>query len=185
MFSKKYKNFTEWLKNFSGSKSYKERIIREHKNYPQASLRQLRGHPGKLQKPVSKLKPGKRRKSQNRLVVIQGNVISDDETMTAANVYFEAYVRIADRNVDKFMQRIFKKLGEGKIKLFRSDPLNDRISIGLADRDGNKIISQKKFLEKSVNEIEKNMHPAVKKTTGHHKRDRPTHEEYKRRYEDE
>lgn len=56
-FSSKYETFEEWLKNFKGSSSYKQRIIKAHEKYPKASLSQLRGHARKKSKPVSKLKP--------------------------------------------------------------------------------------------------------------------------------
>jgi len=44
-FSPKYDIFEDWLNNFKGSESYKNRIIRLHSKYPNASLSQLRGHP--------------------------------------------------------------------------------------------------------------------------------------------
>jgi len=56
-FSNKFANFNEWLNNFKGSESYKNRIIRLHSKYPKASLSQLRGHPEKKENAVSELKP--------------------------------------------------------------------------------------------------------------------------------
>jgi len=55
-FSPKYPNFQEWLDNFKGSESYKNRIIRLHSKYPNASLSQLRGHPKARERIVSNLK---------------------------------------------------------------------------------------------------------------------------------
>ena len=56
-FSPKYKSFEDWLYNFNGSQAYKNRIIRLHSKYPNASLSQLRGHASNGKKPVSELKP--------------------------------------------------------------------------------------------------------------------------------
>jgi hypothetical protein len=55
-FSPKYSNFEDWFKNFNGSESYKNRIIRLHSKYPNASLSQLRGHPRARERLVSNLK---------------------------------------------------------------------------------------------------------------------------------
>jgi len=44
-FSIDYKTFEDWLNNFKGSESYKNRIITLHSKFPNASLSQLRGHP--------------------------------------------------------------------------------------------------------------------------------------------
>jgi len=55
-FSKKYKTFEEWLANFKGSESYRNRIIRAHTKYPNATLSPLRGHARKKEKKVSELK---------------------------------------------------------------------------------------------------------------------------------
>jgi len=55
-FSSKYDTFEDWLSSFKGSESYKNRIIRLHSKYPNASLSQLRGHPKAREKTVSQLK---------------------------------------------------------------------------------------------------------------------------------
>jgi hypothetical protein len=55
-FSPKYDTFEDWLNNFKGSESYKNRIIRLHSKYPNASLSQLRGHPKARERVVSNLK---------------------------------------------------------------------------------------------------------------------------------
>jgi hypothetical protein len=55
-FSTRYKTFDEFQKNFKGSEAYKQRIIRLHSKYPDASLSQLRGHPKAREKTVSQLK---------------------------------------------------------------------------------------------------------------------------------
>jgi hypothetical protein len=55
-FSPKYDIFEDWLNNFKGSKSYKDRIVRLHSKYPNASLSQLRGHPKARERVVSQLK---------------------------------------------------------------------------------------------------------------------------------
>ena len=57
IFSPEYKTYEDWLSNFKGSESYKNRITRLHSKYPNASLSQLRGHPKGKEKIVSVLKP--------------------------------------------------------------------------------------------------------------------------------
>ena len=56
-FSPKYKSFENWLSNFRGSESYRNRIVRLHSKYPDAILSQLRGHAPKGKRFVSELKP--------------------------------------------------------------------------------------------------------------------------------
>lgn len=56
-FSPKYKSFEDWLSNFNGSETYRNRIIRLHSKYPDASLSQLRGHATEGKKLVSELSP--------------------------------------------------------------------------------------------------------------------------------
>jgi len=56
IFSKQYSTFQDWINNFKGSESYKNRIIREHSKYPDASLSQLRGHPKERERLVFHLK---------------------------------------------------------------------------------------------------------------------------------
>ncbi len=55
-FSPDYRAFDDWLNNFKGSESYRNRILRLHSKYPKASLSQLRGHPKRREQTVSKLK---------------------------------------------------------------------------------------------------------------------------------
>ena len=56
IFSRIYKTYEDWFRGFKGSESYKNRIIREHSRFPNASLTQLRGHSSKGKRPVSELK---------------------------------------------------------------------------------------------------------------------------------
>ena len=56
IFSRKYKKYEDWFGGFKGSESYKNRIIREHSRFPNASLTQLRGHASRGKRPVSELK---------------------------------------------------------------------------------------------------------------------------------
>ena len=56
-FSPEYRTFQDWLSSFNGSESYKNRIMRLHSKYPNASLSQLRGHPKAKELVVSFLKP--------------------------------------------------------------------------------------------------------------------------------
>lgn len=189
-FSKNYKTFSSWRAAHPGNSPYIRRISNAHSRYPRASLSQLRGHPAAKRKPISQLKPGKQRKrSPVRLVVVQGNVVNQEGTETAAQVYVEQYVRIADRNVDKFIGRTFKKLDESSLKIFRSDANTDRISVNLTgERKGNKIVSQKKAIKDIADKVVSEMHPARKTGFSHHKKGETRsgrHEEYKRRYEEE
>jgi len=55
-FSIDYKTFEDWSSSFKGSESYKNRIIRLHSKFPNASLSQLRGHPKARERVVSQLK---------------------------------------------------------------------------------------------------------------------------------
>ena len=55
-FSPDYETFEDWLSNFKGSESYRNRIMRLHSKYPNASLSQLRGHASRGRRPISELK---------------------------------------------------------------------------------------------------------------------------------
>ena len=183
MFSKNFKTFKDWLNNFSGSESYKNRIIREHKKYPKATLSQLRGHPTKKQKPVSK----KRKRSPIRLVVVQGNIVTKDKSETGSDVYVEMYTRIADRNIDPLIHSIFEDLDKNGYKIFRSDKTENRINISLTGEKKGKIVSQKYAKEEMVNKIKSELHPAKKFGGSHHKKGETRsgiHENYKRGYEE-
>ena len=184
MFSPKYNSFNEWLSNFHGSESYKNRIIREHKKYPRATLSQLRGHPKRKEKLLSK----PRKKSPIRLVIVQGNIVSKDKTETAADVYSESYVRIADRNIDNFIHKIFDELDRKGLKIYRSDNTENRINISLTGEKKGKIISQKYAEQETIEKVIKEMHPAKKFGLSHHKKGETRsgiHENYRRGYEEE
>ena len=56
-FSPDYKTYNDWLKNFKGTKTYRNRIVRLHSKFPDASLSQLRGHPKPKETIISKSKP--------------------------------------------------------------------------------------------------------------------------------
>ena len=189
-FSPKFRTYSEWKAAHPNVNDYTKRITREHKSYPKASLSQLRGHHGK-RKPLSKLKPKKeRKKSPVRLVVVQGNVVNEDETETGSHVYVESYVRIADKNVDKQIQKIFKELEDEKIRIYRSDEGKDRISVNLTgERKGKDIISQKLSIKIIVDKVKSDMHPARKKKKNDHRKEGETrsgkHEQYKKEYEEE
>jgi len=53
-FSRKYKTFEDWLRNFKGTEKYRKRIIRLHTLHPNATLSQLRGHPSIKERPLRK-----------------------------------------------------------------------------------------------------------------------------------
>ena len=188
-FSPKFKTFSEWKAAHNYKNKYTERIQREHKSYPKANLSQLRGHHGK-RKPLSKLKPKKeRKKSPVRLVVVQGNAVNKDRTETGSHVYVESYVRLSDKNVDKYIQKIFKGLEDKGIKILRGDEGLDRVSVNLTgERKGKHIISQKSSIEITADKVKSEMHPARKYEASHHKKGETRsgkHEEYKRGYEEQ
>jgi len=56
-FSRKYKTYKAWLEYFKGTEAYKKRIISLHRLYPNATLSQLRGHPKRKERLLSKLRP--------------------------------------------------------------------------------------------------------------------------------
>ena len=199
-FSKDFPTFQDWLKAHPESNSYNKRIIGEHRKHPKANLSQLRGHPGKKRKPVSKLKPKKERKKPKKMqVIISGNAVTDDRSHTAANVYAEMYIRSA-RDEEKIADDILKYLKDKGIKVFPAEQDENIKAVTVNFREnvpkGGKVISQKRALESAYQEVEKEMHPAKphnKPGVSHHSKHeyerrkeqrRIAREEKKRRYDD-
>lgn len=56
-FSKRYETFNEWIVNNIQDTPYTRRIKRLHNIYPDANLRQLRGHAKKMERNLRKQKP--------------------------------------------------------------------------------------------------------------------------------
>ena len=181
-FSKDFPTFQDWLKAHPESNSYNRRIISEHRKHPRANLSQLRGHPGKKRKPVSKLKPKKERKKPKKMqVIVSGNAVTDDRSHTAKNVYAEMYIRSA-RDEEKIADDILKYLKDKGIKVFpaEQDENIKAVTVNFREnvpRGSGKVVSQKKAKESIYQEIDKEMQPAKPKKKG----DRT--EEYKKRKE--
>lgn len=171
MFSKDYRTFQDWLKAHPENTSYNRRIIGEHKKHPKANLSQLRGHPGKKRKPVSKLKPKKERKKPKKMeIVVSGNAVTDDRSETAKNVYAEVYIR-STRDEDKIADDILKYLKDKGIKVFpvEQDENIKAVTVNFREnvpKGSGKVISQKKAKEFIYNEIDKEMQPARPKKKG-------------------
>ena len=199
-FSKDFPTFQDWLKAHPESNSYNRRIISEHRKHPRANLSQLRGHPGRKRKPVSKLKPEKERKKPKKMqVIVSGNAVTDDRSHTAKNVYAEMYIRSA-RDEEKIADDILKYLKDKGIKVFPAEQDENIKAVTVNFREnvpkGGKVISQKRALESAYQEVEKEMHPAKphnKPGVSHHAKGeserrkeqrRRAREEKRRRYDD-
>ena len=197
IFSKDYRTFQDWLKAHPENTSYNRRIIGEHKKHPRANLSQLRGHPGKKRKPVSKLKPKKERKKPKKMeIVVSGNAVTDDRSNTAKNVYAEVYIK-STRDEDKVADDILKYLKDKGIKVFpvEQDENIKAVTVNFREnvpKGGGKVISQKKAKEFIYHEIDKEMQPAKPKKKGDRTREyqkrkekrMKEREEKKRRYDD-
>ena len=198
-FSKDFPTFQDWLKAHPESNSYNKRIIGEHRKHPKANLSQLRGHPGKKRKPVSKLKPEKERKKPKKMqVIVSGNAVTDDRSSTAKNVYAEVYIRSA-RSEEKIADDILKYLKDKGIKVFPAEQDENIKAVTVNFREnvpkGGKVVSQKRALESAYQEVEKEMHPAKphnKPGVSHHTKGeserrkeqrRKAREEKRRRYD--
>ena len=199
-FSKDFPTFQDWLKAHPESNSYNKRIIGEHRKHPKANLSQLRGHPGKKRKPVSKLKPKKERKKPKKMqVIVSGNAVTDDRSHTAKNVYAEVYIRSA-RDEEKIADDILKYLKDKGIKVFPAerDENIKAVTVNFREnvpRGSGKVVSQKRALESAYQEVEKEMHPAKphnKPGVSHHTKGeserrkeqrRKAREEKRRRYD--
>ena len=201
-FSPDYRTYKEWLRDHPGRNTYEKRIIREHANYPKATLSQLRGHPGKGKKPISKLKPKKEKKKPKKMqIVVSGNIVTDDRSHTAKNVYSEFYIR-STRLKEKIAEQINDLLKGKGLMIFPDSNSGSDETITINFREelyGNKgkVISQKKALSELVDKINSELHRAGPKKPGvsHHgdrKKEyerrkemrRRQREEKKRRYDD-
>ena len=163
-FSKDFPTFQDWLKAHPESNSYNKRIIGEHRKHPKANLSQLRGHPGKKRKPISKLKPKRERKKPKKMeIVVSGNGTNDDRSMSAFHVYVEFYTR-SSRDEKVIADEIFKSLEDRGILVFpieRDENINP-VTVNFRDNvpKGGKMVSQKAAKEYIYNEISKEMHRA-------------------------
>ena len=117
-FSPKFNTYQDWKKANPGNSEYVNRIKRLHSLHPKASLSQLRGHPSKKRKPLSKLKPRKQRKKPKKMqIVVSGNIVTDDRSHTAKNVYVEFYIK-STRDKEKIADEMLDSLKHNGIKIF-------------------------------------------------------------------
>ena len=175
-FSPKYSTYQEWKQANPGKSEYTERIRREHARYPKASLSQLRGHPVKGRKSLSKLKPKKERKIPKKMqIVVSGNIVTDDRSHTAKNVYVEFYIK-STRDKEKIADEMLDSLKQNGIKIF-PDPNGDSediIVINFRDQlfgNKGKVVSQKKAKNELYNKISSELHvagPHNKPGVSHH-----------------
>ena len=164
-FSPKYSTYQDWKKANPGKSEYTERIRKLHSLHPKASLSQLRGHPAKKRKPLSKLKPRKQRKKAKKMqIVVSGNIVTDDRSHTAKNVYVEFYIK-STRDKEKIADEMLDFLKQKGIKIF-PDPhgdSEDTIIINFRDQlfgNKGKVISQKKAKNELYNKISSELHVA-------------------------
>ena len=194
-FSPKYSTYQDWKKANPGKSEYTERIKREHARYPKASLSQLRGHPVKGRKLISKLKPKKERKKPKKMqIVISGNLVTDDRSESAKNVYIEYYIK-SSRDKEKIADEIFDYLKSKGIKIFPDLKGDNEDTIIINFRDqllGNKgkVISQRKGKADLYDKIKSELHATKKRQHGDRTREyekrkekrKEQREEKKRRY---
>ena len=186
-FSPKFRTYSEWKAAHNYKNKYTERIQREHKSYPKASLSQLRGHHGK-RKPLSQLKPKKERKKSKKMqIVISGNVVTDSRSHTAKIVHSEFYIR-STRDKEKIAEQINDYLNAKGLMMF-PDPDSDSdktITINFREElygNKGKVISQSKAYNDLYDKINSELHragPKNKPGVSHHG-DRT--KEYERRKE--
>ena len=164
-FSPKYSTFQDWKQANPGKSEYTERIRKLHSLHPKASLSQLRGHPVKGRKSLSKLKPKKERKKPKKMqIVVSGNIVTDDRSHTAKNVYVEFYIK-STRDKEKIADEMLDSLKQNGIKIF-PDPNGDSediIVINFRDQlfgNKGKVISQKKAKNELYNKISSELHVA-------------------------
>jgi hypothetical protein len=173
-FSPKYSTYQEWKQANPGKSEYTERIRREHARYPKASLSQLRGHPSKKRKPLSKLKPKKERKKPKKMqIVVSGNIVTDDRSHTAKNVYVEFYIK-STRDKEKIAEDIFDFLKKKGLKIFPTQDEESTVIVNFRDKlfgNKGKVISQKKAKQSIYDYISLQLHvagPHNKPGVSHH-----------------
>ena len=165
-FSRDYPTYQDWKRAHPADTPYNRRITGEHRLHPRANLTQLRGHPEKRRKPVTRLKPKKERKKPVKMqVVISGNIVLDDRSQTATNMYYEAYIRSA-RDPDAISDEILKMLKENGINVYArpDDDPDTFVPVTVAFRENvpkkGKVISQKKMKADTMDKIKSGLHPA-------------------------
>ena len=162
-FSPKYSTFQDWKKANPENGEYVNRIKRLHSLHPKASLSQLRGHPSKKRKPLSKLKPRKQRKKPKKMqIVVSGNIVTDDRSHTAKNVYVEFYIR-SSRSEEKIAEDIFDFLKKKGLRIFPTQDEESTVIVNFRDKlfgNKGKVISQKKAKQSIYDYISLQLHVA-------------------------
>ena len=162
-FSPKYFTYQEWKQANPGKSEYTERISKLHSLHPKASLSQLRGHPVKGRKLLSKLKPKKEPKKPKKMqIVVSGNIVTDDRSHTAKNVYFEFYIR-SSRSEEKIAEDIFDFLKKKGLKIFPTQEEESTVIVNFRDKlfgNKGKVISQKKAKQSIYDYISLQLHAA-------------------------
>ena len=157
-FSPKFRTYSEWKSAHNYKNEYTERIIREHKSYPKASLSQLRGHHGK-RKPLGKLKPKKERKKSKKMqIVISGNIVKYDRTYTM-NMYTEFYTR-STRSKEQIADEIFQMLKDRGLRMYNENEEEPVIIVNFREEllgNKGKAVSQKKAKEQIIDAIESSL----------------------------
>ena len=165
-FSRDYPTYRDWKRAHPADTPYNRRITGEHKLHPRANLTQLRGHPEKRRKPVTRLKPKKERKKPVKMqVVISGNIVLDDRSQTATNVYYEAYI-LSARDPDAISDEILEMLKENGINVYArpDDDPDTFVPVTVAFRENvpkkGKVTSQNKMKANTMDKIKSGLHPA-------------------------
>ena len=164
-FSRDYPTYRDWKRAHPADTPYNRRITGEHKLHPRANLTQLRGHPEKRRKPVTRLKPKKERKKPVKMqVVISGNIVLDDRSQTATNVYYEAYIQSA-RDPDAISDEILEMLKENGINVYArpDDDPDTFVPVTVAFRENvpkkGEVTSQKTMKANTLYKIKSSLHP--------------------------
>ena len=165
-FSRDYPTYQDWKRAHPADTPYNRRITGEHKLHPRANLTQLRGHPEKRRKPVTRLKPKKERKKPVKMqVVISGNIVLDDRSQTATNVYYEVYI-LSARDPDAISEEILTTLQLNSINVYArpDDDPDTFVPVTVAFRENvpkkGKVMSQKKMKADIMEKIKSSLHPA-------------------------
>ena len=165
-FSRNYPTYQDWKHAHPANTPYNRRITGEHRLHPRANLTQLRGHPSKSRKPVTRLKLKKERKKPVKMqVVISGNIVLDDRSQTATNVYYEAYI-LSARDPGAISDEILEMLKENGINVYArpDDDPDTFVPVTVAFRENvpkkGKVMSQKTMKANTMNKIKSSLHPA-------------------------
>jgi hypothetical protein len=94
-------------------------------------------------------------------IVVSGNIVTDDRSHTAKNVYVEFYIK-STRDKEKIAGEMLDSLKQNGIKIFPGDS-EDIIVINFRDQlfgNKGKVVSQKKAKNELYNKIRSELHVA-------------------------